>query len=109
MSGGFSAVPDSFPNAATRLRAVAQGVLDAWAPARAQTLGVRFGRGDDLLSPLIQVSLSSAVRLIDSSLATSAQALADTADALEQMGATYQDADLGVKHSVDALDSTATG
>jgi len=109
MSGGFSAAPDSFPNAANRLRAVAQEVLDAWAPARAQTLGIRFGRGDDLLSPLIQVSLASAVRLIDSSLSTSAQALADTAGALEQMGATYQDVDLGVKRSVDALDSPGAG
>jgi hypothetical protein len=109
VSVGFSAAPDSFPNAANRLRVVAQGVLDAWAPARQHTLGVRFGRGDDLLSPLIQVSLSSAVRLIDSSLSTSAQALAEAADALEQMGATYQEADLGVKHSVDTLDSAAFG
>lgn len=103
MSGGFQVVPESFPAAANRLREVAQGILDAWSPAREQAIAVRYGRGDDLLSPLIQVSLTSAVQLIDASMSTTAQHLVEVADALELMGGRYEQADVDLQQSLDAL------
>lgn len=109
MSGGFQVVPESFPTAANRMREVAQGVVDAWAPVRAQTTAIRYGRGDDLLSPLIEVSLSSAVGLIDGCVSTTAQHLAEAADALEVMGKQYEQSDAGVQQSLAGLGGAALG
>jgi len=108
MTGGFHVVPASFPVAANGLRDVAQGILDAWSPVREQTAAVRFGRGDDLLSPLIQVSLTSAVGLIDASMSTTAQHLAEAADALEVMGRRYEQVDADVERSLGGP-GTASG
>jgi len=90
---GFVTQPESFRPAAQGLRSAAEQLATAWAPVRAQSVAVRFGRGDDVLSPLIQVSLEAAVAMVDDCLTSSAQALADVADGLEQMGQTYRAAD----------------
>jgi hypothetical protein len=58
---------------------------------------VQFGRGDDVLSPLIQVSIQGAVALVDSCMQTSATALSDYADGLAQMGKTYREVEDGTK------------
>ena len=107
MSAGFTAVPESFPVAADELRRVAAGVVDAWTPVREQTLGVHYGRGDDLLSPLVQVTLGSAAGLVERSVATTVDHLLEAADALETMGTTYARTDDGVRASMDALDGSA--
>lgn len=109
MSGGFHVAPESFPTAANRLRDVAQGVLDAWGPVREQTAAIRYGRGDDLLSPLIQVSLASAVRLIETSVSTTAQHLDQAASGLELMGLQYQQADADVEQSLTAIGGSGPG
>lgn len=109
MSGGFQVAPESFPAAANRMRDVAQGIIDAWAPVRGQTTAIRYGRGDDLLSPLIQVSLSSAVGLIDRCVSTTAQHLSEAADALEVMGKQYEQSDAGVQQSLAGLGGAAFG
>ncbi len=93
MSGGFTTQPESFAPAAQQFRAVADQLGSLWMPVREQSTAVRFGRGDDVLSPLIQVSLEAAVGLVDDSLSSCAEALADFADGLEQMGRTYQETD----------------
>lgn len=108
MSAGFTAVPESFPVAADTLRRVAAGVVEAWAPVREQTLAVHYGRGDDVLSPLVQLTLSSAADLVGRSVATTAVHLTEAADALEQMGATYAATDEGVQRQLDALDGAAS-
>ena len=107
MTAGFTAVPESFPVAADTLRRVAAGVVEVWGPVREQTLGVHYGRGDDVLSPLVQITLASAANLVERSVATTAEHLVEAADALEQMGATYARTDEGVREQVDALDGAA--
>jgi uncharacterized protein YukE len=93
MDGKFSVQPDSFTPAANQLRGVAEQIVSAWEPVREQSAAVRFGRGDDVLSPLVQVSLEAAMSLVDETMNTCSQALADYADGLEDMGKTYQDTD----------------
>lgn len=90
---GFVAQPDSFPPAARQLRACAADLVTGWSAVRAQSLAVRFGRGDDVLSPLIQVSLEGAVALVEDCLSSCAEALSDFADGLEEMGRTYREID----------------
>lgn len=90
---GFSVEPASFSPAAQEFRAVAQRLTQLWEPVRAQSAAVRFGRGDDILGPLIQVSLAGAVALVEECLSSCAEALGDYADGLELMGRRYQESD----------------
>ncbi len=92
---GFTVDPDTFGPLAGQLRQVADQLQTAWEPVRQQSLSVQFGRGDDVVSPLIQVSLQGAVSLVDSCLASSAKALHGYADGLEAMGKTYAEAEHG--------------
>jgi hypothetical protein len=94
---GFTVDPDSFGPVAEQLRQAGTELTGAWEPVRAQSQALQFGRGDDVLSPLIQVSLHGAVSLVDSCMQTSATALGGYADGLTQMGRTYQEAEAGTK------------
>lgn len=91
MTSGFTVDPDSFEPVAGQLRAVAGQLDSEWAPVKAQTQEVKFGRGDDPVSPLIQVSLQAAIELVDSSVTSSSKALHSYADGLQRMGRTYHD------------------
>lgn len=93
MSGGFTAQPESFPPSAQQIRQAGQQLAAAWAPVKDQSESVPFGRGDDMVSPLIQVSLQGAIALVDSCVASSAKALAGYADGLQAMGETYTQAE----------------
>lgn len=90
---GFTVDPDSLPPLAARLRQAGEQLQAAWTPVRAQTAAVHFGRGDDVVSPLIKVSLEGAAGLVDSCIATSVAALGGYADGLESMARTYADAE----------------
>jgi hypothetical protein len=92
---GFTVDPDSFAPLAAQLRQAADQLQSSWEPVKQQSGSVRFGRGDDVLSPLIQVSLEGAVSLVDSCLASSVDALHGYADGLESMGTTYADTEQG--------------
>lgn len=91
---GFTVQPESFAPVAAQLREAAAQLQEAWAPVRSASQGVHYGAGTDLVSPLIQVSLQGAVSLVDSCLSSSASALHGYADGLEQMGRTYDGAEL---------------
>jgi hypothetical protein len=92
---GFTVDPDSLPPLAARLRHAGDELQSSWEPVARQSQSVRFGRGDDVLSPLIQVSLEGAVSLVDSCIPSSVAALAGYADGLEAMGRTYAGAEQG--------------
>ncbi|MGI8761256.1 MAG: hypothetical protein ACR2LF_08190 [Jatrophihabitantaceae bacterium] len=91
--GQFTVDPDSFGPLADQLRHSAADLETAWAPVLQQSQSLHFGRGDDLISPLIQVSIQGAVALVDSCMKSSAKALTGYAGGLQQMGATYRQAE----------------
>lgn len=91
---GFTVQPESLAPVAAQLRQAADQLEQAWAPVRSASQSVHFGGGTDMVSPLIQVSLQGAVSLVDSCLSSSASALRGYADGLEQMGRTYDGAEL---------------
>jgi hypothetical protein len=93
MSGEFTVSPESFSPVAGQLRQVSDQLQSSWAPVRSQSQSVHFGRGDDMVSPLIQVSLQGAIALVDSCITSSAKSLHGYADGLESMGKTYADAE----------------
>ncbi len=101
-SAGFTVDPQSFGPVAEELRHVGAQLSAVWAPVRSQSDGLQFGRGDDVLSPLIQVSIQGAVALVDSCVRTCADALSGYADGLEQMGRTYQQAEDGTASLLSA-------
>jgi hypothetical protein len=76
-----------------------------WEPVRQQSGEVKFGRGDDVLSPLIQLSLEGAVMLVDDCINSSAEVLSAFGDGLEQMGATYSDAEQGSDELMQSIGS----
>lgn len=86
---GFTVTPDSLPPLADQLRQVATDLVAQWGPVREQSLAVHFGRGDDMVSPLIQISIQGAVALLDSCVSTSADALNGYATGLEKMAKTF--------------------
>lgn len=88
---GFSVSPDSFAPVAGQLHDIAGQLDTAWEPVKSQTQAVRFGRGDDPVSPLIQVSLQAAVQLVDSSITSSSRSLHSYAAGLQRMGSTYHE------------------
>jgi hypothetical protein len=92
-AGEFQVQPSTFAPAASQLRQVAQQLVTMWEPVRQQTGEVKFGRGDDILSPLIQVSLEGATMLVDDCIQSSAEVLSAFGDGLEAMGANYQAAE----------------
>lgn len=94
---GFTVDPDSFPPLAGQLRQAGEQLQAAWEPVMQQSRSVRFGRGDDVVSPLIQVSLQGAVALVDSCIKSSSDALNGYADGLEAMGKTYADTEQSTK------------
>ncbi len=93
MSGAFTVQPESFDPTAAQLRQVCDGLQAGWEPVRSESQAVKFGRGDDMVSPLIQVSLQGAVALVDSCISSSAKSLHGYADGLVSMGKTYADAE----------------
>jgi hypothetical protein len=95
VSGEFRVRPSTFAPAAAQLRQVAQQLVTMWEPVKQQSGEVKFGRGDDILSPLIQVSLEGAVMLVDDCIQSSAEVLSAFGDGLEAMGANYQEAEQG--------------
>ena len=88
---GFTVDPSSFSPVAGQLRDVAGQLDTAWGPVKAQTQEVKFGRGDDPVSPLIQVSLQAAVQLVDSSITSSGTSLHSYAAGLLRMASTYHE------------------
>jgi hypothetical protein len=94
---GFTVDPDSFAPLGAQLRASGDQLQSSWEPVLEQSQSVRFGRGDDVVSPLIQVSIQGAVALVDSCVKSSVEALSGYADGLESMGRTYSDAEQGNK------------
>ena len=89
--GGFTVEPESFGPVAAQLRQAGEQLQSSWEPVRSQSASVRFGRGDDVVSPLIQVSIEGAVALVDSCLKSCTTALHGYADGLDSMGRTYTD------------------
>jgi hypothetical protein len=101
--GGFSVQPESFAPAAQQLSSAAEQLLSQWAPLRAQTEAVRFGRGDDPVSPLIQVSLAGAVSLVENCMSSTAKVLGQVATGLEKMGKNYQEVEEGTDAAIRKL------
>lgn len=95
---GFTVDPDTFGPVAEQIRQAGTQLPTAWEPVRAQSEAVQFGRGDDMISPLIQVSIQGAVSLVDRCIQTSATALSGYADGLDRMGDTYRDVETGTTH-----------
>lgn len=91
MGTEFTVDPDTFGPLAEQLRQAGNDLHSAWGPIMGQTQGVQFGRGDDVLSPLIQISLEGAVSLVDSCVTSSAEALSGYADGLDNMAKTFAD------------------
>lgn len=92
---GFQVTPESFAPVAGQMRDVANQLIQAWQPVATQSQGVQFGRGDDIVSPLIQVSLQGAVALVNSSINSAAEALGSYADGLDAVGQLYLDTEQG--------------
>jgi hypothetical protein len=92
--GGFTVDPDTFAPTADQLRQAGAQLTSAWDPVMQQSQSVRFGT-DDVVSPLIQVSIQGAVALVDSCVKSSVEALNGYADGLENMGKTYAEAETG--------------
>jgi hypothetical protein len=103
VSGEFQVQPSTFAPAAAQLRQVAQQLVTMWEPVKQQTGEVKFGRGDDMLSPLIQVSLEGATMLVDDCIQTSSQVLSAFGDGLEAMGANYQEAEEGTDQMMQSI------
>lgn len=93
--GGFTIDPDTFAPIAAQLRQAGSRLESSWHPVMTQSQAVHFGRGTDVVSPLIQVSLQGAIALVDSCIKSSAQALSGYADGLDSMGGTYALAEQG--------------
>lgn len=89
MSGGFTVVPESLTDASGRMRGIAEQLGPAWQPVAQQTQSIPFGRGDDIVSPLIQVSLQGALAMVDSCIRSSTEALSDYADGLDSMAEVF--------------------
>lgn len=94
---GFQVVPESFGPVASQFQQIGEQVQQAWGPVREQSMAVRFGRGDDMVSPLIQVSLQGAVEIMDASMRSVTKALSDYADGLNRMAGSYSDAETSTK------------
>lgn len=94
---GFTVDPDSFAPTAQQLRQAGSQLESSWGPVMNQSQSVHFGGGDDVLSPLIQVSLQGAVALVDSCIKSSVEALNGYADGLESMGKIYAAVEQGNK------------
>jgi hypothetical protein len=90
---GFTVSPESLGPVAAQLRQAGAQLEASWQPVVGQSQSVRFGRGDDVVSPLIQVSLEGAVSLVDSCIRSCTTALNGYADGLESMARTYTDAE----------------
>ena len=103
MSGEFQVRPSTFAPAAAQLRQVAQQLVTMWEPVKQQSGEVKFGRGDDILSPLIQVSLEGAVMLVDDCIQSSAEVLSAFGDGLEAMGINYQEAEQGTDELMQSI------
>lgn len=86
---GFTVQPETLSSAAAQMRDVARQLAPAWQPVAHQTESVKFGRGDDVVSPLIQASLMGALQIVNSCITTSTQALDDYAAGLDAMAKTY--------------------
>ncbi len=90
---GFTVSPESLGPVAAQLRQAGEQLDAGWQPVISQSRSVRFGRGDDVVSPLIQVSLEGAVSILDSCVKSCTTALSGYADGLESMAQTYSDAE----------------
>jgi hypothetical protein len=88
---GFTVQPETFGPIADQMRQAGEQLQSSWEPVLGQSQSVPFGRGDDVVSPLIQVSLQGAVSLVDSCIKSCTDALNGYADGLESMARTYSD------------------
>lgn len=86
---GFSAIPESFGPGAAQIRQAADALTAQWSQVAGETQAVRFGPGYDAVSPLIKVSIESALGLLEECMTSSADALRGFADGLEIMGEIY--------------------
>jgi hypothetical protein len=90
---GFTVQPESLGPVAAQLRQAGEQLAASWQPVVSQSQSVRFGRGDDMVSPLIRVSLEGAMSIVDSCVKSCTTALGGYADGLESMAKTYSDAE----------------
>lgn len=95
----FRVEPETFPPAGDALDQAAQQLLERWQALRERSLAVQFGQYD-VVAPLIQASLHSAVAIADECFSSVAEATGVFSDGVRATGEIYRQAELDTVSTV---------